>query len=938
MGFLVFGLALALSIPLTLNLLSKQQDIRQRAAGNLQPPSFIPVNRYAEDRVDRNGDGVYESYWELAIKGGKCAIILKDLNTQNQIWTGSIDNCYGMDYGPIFHWRSFMGDPARDFTVVVKDSTGNFLLRAGDGATGILRNFSYYLNTPSSGFGNATVDFKIPGYPGPALIVRSLGGPKADFHGHLFYFPQETNGFEDLTDNPNVINKKLFEGNPFPGLDLPNSQFTSIYNNFNAPERCTVITETGNANNPPICSIIDNGTGQGIFHGSIAVADIDGDGVEDVDMTYFFKSGIYPGRPKGSIANLGAPQYDFYYNPQNDNSACHGGRHYGANILVNIDADPYLEQIDIGGIAVGNFRDLWQNVSRNVGVIDSKIGTSGFYRSLLFNHPHYTAIPPSCSVPSNPQLAYQHALHIPGDGLIKSSDGKAKLIQINLWNEASQNNETCAHLDTECYKRVADTQIGYWAWALYNPVTGASVSIFPNTYVWGLVPASPTTLWAIYSSSANVWNLGTVPFRESPNDPVLIYRSDLKIGLFDTQTLSMTNVTSISIPAQPFIRPTRSQQLSGNLFLYNTGRIYTLPIPGSSYPGIVLRKSDGYVIYAHDGTGWVLSGNYNTGGKLYSPTISTAPTATPTPTAVYGPNILSANISPNPVKTNGISQHNITITTNDRNGSGIVEQQAVINYQGPNAGLLRGRLIWAKTTNWSAISSAPPLPCTNGGFAVSYQSASYGYSYLNLVSCKTTVLGSSRTTIFVVSFNTNFTTPIANNTLSGYSRDGKGMTDGWRAFETFNLATSTIPTTTPTPTRIPTTTPTRIPTPTATPVNTPTLTPTPTTAPTPTRAPTGTLIPTPTPTNTPNNTPTPFPTEMQPSPSPTSTITNSCPLKKNGDANCDGSVNTDDFNIWRDELLGGSQAKKADFNGDNTVNTDDFNIWRDGLLNGSLPH
>lgn len=72
-----------------------------------------------------------------------------------------------------------------------------------------------------------------------------------------------------------------------------------------------------------------------------------------------------------------------------------------------------------------------------------------------------------------------------------------------------------------------------------------------------------------------------------------------------------------------------------------------------------------------------------------------------------------------------------------------------------------------------------------------------------------------------------------------------------------------------------------------------------------------------------------------PSPSPSP---QNCPFQNRGDANCDRKVNTDDFNIWRDEFLHVVSNKSSDFNNDQTVNTDDFNIWRDGFLNESLPH
>jgi hypothetical protein len=74
---------------------------------------------------------------------------------------------------------------------------------------------------------------------------------------------------------------------------------------------------------------------------------------------------------------------------------------------------------------------------------------------------------------------------------------------------------------------------------------------------------------------------------------------------------------------------------------------------------------------------------------------------------------------------------------------------------------------------------------------------------------------------------------------------------------------------------------------------------------------------------------------------------NQCGFKMRGDANCDGKINTEDFNIWRDEFKnpvyknGGPTPhpdNRANFNSDNVINLDDFNIWRSGFLDSSLPH
>ncbi len=65
-----------------------------------------------------------------------------------------------------------------------------------------------------------------------------------------------------------------------------------------------------------------------------------------------------------------------------------------------------------------------------------------------------------------------------------------------------------------------------------------------------------------------------------------------------------------------------------------------------------------------------------------------------------------------------------------------------------------------------------------------------------------------------------------------------------------------------------------------------------------------------------------------------------CPLHNSGDANCDGKIDIEDFNVWKADFLStfgsgnnpGDSLGLADFNNDNKVDTDDFNIWRDGFI------
>lgn len=88
-----------------------------------------------------------------------------------------------------------------------------------------------------------------------------------------------------------------------------------------------------------------------------------------------------------------------------------------------------------------------------------------------------------------------------------------------------------------------------------------------------------------------------------------------------------------------------------------------------------------------------------------------------------------------------------------------------------------------------------------------------------------------------------------------------------------------------------------------------------------------------------------FVPSLTPTPNISATPIPDCPLHNQGDANCDGKVDTDDFNIWRDQFVANNNssyhfveqsyaqsAYSADFNRDNKIDTDDFNIWRDGYL------
>ena len=109
----------------------------------------------------------------------------------------------------------------------------------------------------------------------------------------------------------------------------------------------------------------------------------------------------------------------------------------------------------------------------------------------------------------------------------------------------------------------------------------------------------------------------------------------------------------------------------------------------------------------------------------------------------------------------------------------------------------------------------------------------------------------------------------------------------------------------------------------------PTATPTPIVSPTVTPSPTGSISPTPILTLTPAP-------SVSPSTTPPPEV---CPLKSQGDANCDNKVDLPDFFIWRSEFLKYSVSIvpptggwKSDFNNDSKVDLKDFFVWRKGFL------
>jgi hypothetical protein len=164
------------------------------------------------------------------------------------------------------------------------------------------------------------------------------------------------------------------------------------------------------------------------------------------------------------------------------------------------------------------------------------------------------------------------------------------------------------------------------------------------------------------------------------------------------------------------------------------------------------------------------------------------------------PTVDNVTISSSTVVANATNQYTITVIGSNPTGvSNLTFEAAMINHDGVNAGIPRGLPAWSSdnfSTSWGGpqVLKSAPMSCGGGGVAGIYDNGgAYGPQYMNLVSCNTSGSGNTRTTSFVVTFNTNFTSPVANNTLSGYAVNsaGVGVAVGWVPFGTFGLGSIT---------------------------------------------------------------------------------------------------------------------------------------------------
>lgn len=231
------------------------------------------------------------------------------------------------------------------------------------------------------------------------------------------------------------------------------------------------------------------------------------------------------------------------------------------------------------------------------------------------------------------------------------------------------------------------------------------------------------------------------------------------------------------------------------------------PVPYGSNPGFTLYSTNAYYCYLLlDWTTYLVAG-YTTSGTYYAGAFTTPGSHTISAycynsawagsgwsttnftVSLPPPTINDVTISNGVVVTNGVNQYTITSTaTEPTGGDFITDELALVNYQGTNAGTYRGYLGWSSVgfTHFGGAYKTPPIACSGGGLGAIYNG--YGPEYINLISCSTGVSGNTRTVSYVVTFNTNFTSPINSNTISGYATNSiTGLHSGWSPFSAFTI-------------------------------------------------------------------------------------------------------------------------------------------------------
>jgi hypothetical protein len=414
----------------------------------------------------------------------------------------------------------------------------------------------------------------------------------------LFAFPDGSSGAEEIVPAGEA---------PFIGVNAPGDAYTDAYDAAHPDAPCAWIDDVWHYR----CGVPDEAGGGGYFLDKIAVADVDADGVDDALLTFLWRSVVYPG------AALGVPSYDTWYNPQDDGGYCHSGRHYGLSVLAQADADAPLETLDLAGLPVGAFSDIYQNVSRNVAVIDAAEGAGGVGRSLLWNEPHHTMIP-YCGQPD----LYEADVHVPGDGRIVDAGGITTHLLFDEWDQRTSPGP-CADYDYACYQAQLLGQGGAWRIRAVDALTGATALSVEDAYAWDVL-ADGEDRWVVFSAAADTFNVGSESYdpptggdRRPPFDQVVQLRPDLSIGRLDLDAGGLTDVVTLPVDAAPLLLYREWQSTSGAHSSNSPAvALLAVPDPRGGPPAFAVRTASGIALVAREDGAWQIVAEYSPAGAL----------------------------------------------------------------------------------------------------------------------------------------------------------------------------------------------------------------------------------------------------------------------------------------------------------------------------------
>lgn len=256
--------------------------------------------------------------------------------------------------------------------------------------------------------------------------------------------------------------------------------------------------------------------------------------------------------------------------------------------------------------------------------------------------------------------------------------------------------------------------------------------------------------------------------------------------------------------------------VSNVTFTPNTGGVVSVsPSADSSSPyqttvmavGVGSTTVQAWVDLAPGGSGRSCSTNSST-ITVVAPTSTPTPTPTATSTPAYAPTV-NVTISNLEVVPNGSTQRVITVSGTDLSGPSHVDYlYGLVNYL--DAANRRGFLTWSDVSDyWPASKDHMACgPVRDGTYGWAAIQPGDGEEYIELDDCVVTSSGNTKSVAYTVRFNTNFTSPVINNDISGFVQDDVGLHDpagdvnGWKNIDLnfyLNLPPTSVSTSISTP-------------------------------------------------------------------------------------------------------------------------------------------